>query len=185
MNERKEDMVLIAGAGLGGLALGLTCHQLGVPFQIFEKVESIKPLGVGINIQPHAVRELMELGLGPTLASIGVETREYGMFSKHGLEIWTEPRGVLAGYHWPQYSIHRGQLQMLLYETLVERAGADCIKTGWAAQSYDDTSAGVVLNLRNAGDGEAMSVTGSVLVGADGIHSALRKQLHPEEGEPK
>ena len=114
--------VLIAGAGIAGLTLGLTLHQIGVPFRILESVRELRPLGVGINLQPNAVRELLDLGLGDDLDRIGVRTRQYGFYSKTGRTIWEEPRGLAAGYRWPQYSIHRGRLQMLLAKRLVERA---------------------------------------------------------------
>ncbi len=175
--------VLIAGAGIAGLSLALTCHQIGVPFRVFEAVRDVKPLGVGINLQPNAVRELFDLGLEDALAEIGVETREYGMFSKKGLEIWTEPRGRWAGYRWPQYSIHRGALQMLLYRTLVEHAGPGCVETGWRATGFENRAEGALLHLQSA-DGEQRSETGRLVVGCDGIHSAIRTQIAPQEGPP-
>ena len=176
--------VLIAGGGIAGLTLGLTCHQIGLPFKIFEAVSEVRPLGVGINLQPNAVRELFALGLEQDLANIGVETQEFGLFSKKGLEIWSEPRGRWAGYNWPQYSVHRGQLQMLLYKTLLERAGPDCIVTGQRAERFENTPDGVTLHLRSA-SGENSSVSGRLLIGADGIHSAIRAQIVPGEGAPK
>jgi 2-polyprenyl-6-methoxyphenol hydroxylase-like FAD-dependent oxidoreductase len=115
--------VLIAGGGIAGLTLALTCHQIGVPCKILEAVKEPKPLGVGINLQPNAVRELMELDLGEHLDQIGVRTRQFAMYSKKGGLIWKEPRGLSAGYKWPQYSLHRGELQMLLYRTVLERLG--------------------------------------------------------------
>ncbi|MEX3008562.1 flavin-dependent oxidoreductase [Hoeflea sp. TYP-13] len=176
--------VLIAGAGIAGLSLALTCEQIGVPFKIFEAVDSLRPLGVGINLQPNAVRELFDLGLEEDLTEIGVETREYGMFSKYGLEIWTEPRGKWAGYNWPQYSIHRGLLQMLLYRKLVERAGPGCIETGWRATGFENVDGGAVLHLMSTANGDKRAEKGTAVVGADGIHSALRAQMEPDEGEP-
>lgn len=177
--------VLIAGGGIAGLALGLTCHQIGVPFRVYEAVPEIRPLGVGINLQPNAVRELFELGLEEALPDIGVETREFGLFSRKGLEIWTEPRGKWAGYNWPQYSVHRGQLQMLLHDTLIARAGPDCIVTGQRATGFANTDTGARLDLVSAVDGSRSSVSGKLIIGADGIHSAIRAQIHPEEGPPK
>ena len=103
--------VLICGGGIGGLCLGLSLQQLKIPFQIFEASGSIKPLGVGINLQPNAVRELHALGIKDGLSRIGIQTEEFGLFSKKGLEIWTEPRGLKAGYSVPQFSVHRGELQ--------------------------------------------------------------------------
>lgn len=176
--------VLIAGAGIAGLSCALTCHQIGVPFKIFETVQALKPLGVGINLQPNAVRELFDLGLADDLSKIGVETREYGMFSKKGLEIWTEPRGRWAGYKWPQYSIHRGALQMLLHQTLIERAGPHCVQTGWRAVGFTNENDAVRLHLVSTANGSTRSEAGDLLIGADGTHSAVRAQIVPDEGPP-
>lgn len=174
--------VLIAGAGIAGLTLGLTLHQIGVPFRIYEAVRQLRPLGVGINLQPNAVRELFDLGLADDLDGLGVRTRQYGFYTKTGREIWTEPRGLAAGYRWPQYSIHRGAFQMLLARRLVERAGPDCIVTGHRATGFDTDASGAVLHLvSDAGD---VSVRGDLIVAADGIHSAIRRQMQPQEGPP-
>ena len=89
--------VLIAGGGIGGLTLALSLHGIGVPAKVFESVAELKPLGVGINVLPHAVRELIELGLMDRLDASGVRTRELAYFSKHGKPIWSEPRGLEAG----------------------------------------------------------------------------------------
>ena len=115
--------VLIAGGGISGLTLALSCHQVGIPCIVFEASPMVQPLGVGINLQPSAVRELYALGLKDRLAEVGVQTRDYGFYSKKGLHIWTEPRGMHLGYNWPQYSVHRGQLQMALLDALIERCG--------------------------------------------------------------
>ncbi|MFT6676160.1 MAG: 2-polyprenyl-6-methoxyphenol hydroxylase-like FAD-dependent oxidoreductase [Sulfitobacter sp.] len=176
--------ILIAGGGIAGLALGLTLHQIGVPFRIFETVQTLRPLGVGINLQPTAVRELMDLGLEAELEQIGIRTRDYGMYSKHGIHIWTEPRGIWAGYDWPQYSVHRGKLHMMLYDALIKRAGPEAVETGWSATGFDTTQKGATLHLKNA-EGATQSVDGRLIIGADGIHSAIRAQIAPDEGPPK
>lgn len=180
----RNSTVLIAGGGIAGLSLALTCHQIGVPFRVFEAVPQIKPLGVGINLQPSAVRELFDLGLESALDAIGVRTQDYGMYTQFGLPIWTEPRGLWAGYRWPQYSVHRGQLHLLLLQTLIERAGPDCVECGWRAVGFSNDPDAAVLELINPA-GETRIERGAVLVGADGIHSALRKQIAPHEGEPR
>ncbi len=176
--------VLIAGGGIAGLALALTCHQIGVPFKVFEAARTIKPMGVGINLQPTAVRELIDLGLEDKLPDIGVQTKDYGMHSRHGLDVWTEPRGTWAGYNWPQYSVHRGKLLVLLYETLIARAGPTCIETGTRITGFTNHSDHAVLHVTDA-TGAARDVNGDVIVGADGIHSTIRGQIAPEEGPPK
>lgn len=174
--------VLIAGGGIAGLAMGLTLHQIGIPFHIFESVKTPKSLGVGINLQPTAVRELIELGLGPLLDRVGIRTRDYGFYTKTGVEIWTEPRGLDAGYNWPQYSVHRGQFQMALFEAVKERCGADCITTGARVVEFENTDAGVSISVET--DAGRREVQGDMLIAADGIHSAIRAQLYPNEGAP-
>ena len=113
-NASNENLILISGAGIAGLALGLTLHQLGISFKIYEAANEIKPLGVGINIQPNAVRELFELGITESdLDNVGVKTKEWALLGLNGNEIYSEPRGKYAGYFWPQYSVHRGKFQVL------------------------------------------------------------------------
>ena len=171
--------VLIAGGGIAGLTLGLTLHQIGVPFHIFEAAREIRPMGVGINLQPNAVRELLDLGLEDELDAIGVKTRQYGFYSKHGATIWEEPRGIWAGYDWPQYSVHRGHLQVMLYNALIRRAGVKCVTTGARVMGFKNSGDRAALLLEN-GD----KVSGDLIIAADGIHSALRAQMYPNEGPP-
>ena len=176
-----EQQVLIAGGGIGGMALALTLHQIGVPCTVFEAVAQIKPLGVGINLQPNAVRELFDLGLGADmLDQVGLPALEWALVGRNGNDIHAEPRGLKAGYHWPQYAVHRGALQMMLYQLVQQRLGADAVHTGLRAVGYRQTEAGVTLQLRDAA-GQLHEKTGAVLVGADGLHSALRAQMYPDQ----
>lgn len=175
--------VLIAGGGIAGIAMALTCHQIGVPFKVFEAVRQIRPMGVGINLQPTAVRELFDLGLEDELDRTGVRTKDYGMYSRYGLHIWTEPRGTWAGYDWPQYSVHRGELLLMLYDALIARAGPESVETGWRATGFTNENGGAVLHLTGA-DGQIRDERGDLIIAADGIHSALRAQMVPEEGPP-
>ena len=176
-----EQQVLIAGGGIGGMALALTLHQIGVPCTVFEAVAQIKPLGVGINLQPNAVRELFDLGLGADmLDQVGLPALEWALVGRNGNDIHAEPRGLKAGYHWPQYAVHRGALQMMLYQLVQQRLGAGAVQTGLRAVGYRQTEAGVTLQLRDAA-GQLHEKTGAVLVGADGLHSALRAQMYPDQ----
>src|ERR1035437_7308470 len=138
--------VLIAGGGIGGLTLSLSLHQIGIAAKVFESVPELMPLGVGIDVLPHAVRELIELGLLDRLDASGVRTRELAYFSKHGKPIWSEPRGIEAGYRWPQFSIHRGTLQQLLLDAATERLGAANILTSHHLSDWTETSDGVRRN---------------------------------------
>ncbi|WPO43124.1 flavin-dependent oxidoreductase [Tardiphaga sp. 42S5] len=177
--------VLIAGGGIGGLTLALSLHQIGVPCRVFESVPALRPLGVGINVLPHAVRELIELGLHDQLDASGVRTRELAFFSKYGKPIWSEPRGIEAGYKWPQFSIHRGRLQQILLDTAIERLGAENILTSHHLSGWTETPDGVRADFIDKATGKsAGSYDGTLLIAADGIHSAIRQKLYPQEGAP-
>lgn len=176
--------VAIAGGGIGGLALALMLKQRGIDAEVYETVAQIRPLGVGINLLPHAMRELTELGLQPAISDIAIETASLSYYNKFGQQIWSEPRGRAAGYDWPQYSIHRGELQMLLLKTAIERLGADRVHCGRAFESCSQEGSTVSAGLRRA-DGQTVEVRADVLIGADGIHSAVRRFLHPQGDESR
>ena len=119
-----NNLVIIAGGGIGGLATALTLHQIGVPCIVFEAVQDMRPLGVGINMQPNAVRELYDLGITEVdLDRVGLPAREWALVGLNGNDIYSEPRGLGAGYNWPQYAVHSGQFHMLLHNKVVERIG--------------------------------------------------------------
>lgn len=171
------DKVLIAGGGIAGLATALTLHQIGVPCMVLESVRALKPLGVGINLQPNAVRELYDLGLGAeALDEVGLPAREWALVGLNGNDIYSEPRGTLAGYHWPQYAVHRGRFHMMLYRTVLERLGAESVKLGARVTGYRQDASGVTALLE-----DGREERGSLLIGADGIHSAIRAQMHPAQ----
>jgi 2-polyprenyl-6-methoxyphenol hydroxylase-like FAD-dependent oxidoreductase len=173
--------VVVAGGGIGGLSLALTLQQIGVSCLVLEAVAELKPLGVGINLQPNAVRELYELDIGPQqLDAIGVQAREWALVGLNGKDVYSEPRGLLAGYRWPQYAVHRGGLQMLLYRTAVERLGAGAVLTGHRVVGYRNDTDGVTVLVRNLG-GAKTEVRAKLLIGADGLHSAVRAQMHPKQ----
>jgi 2-polyprenyl-6-methoxyphenol hydroxylase-like FAD-dependent oxidoreductase len=177
--------VLIAGGGIGGLTLALSLNQIGVPAKVFESVAELRPLGVGINVLPHAVRELIELGLLDKLDQAGVRTKELAYFSKHGKPIWSEPRGLEAGYKWPQFSIHRGVLQQILLDAAIKRLGAGNILTSHHLTGWEETSEGVRASFIDKATGRrAGTYEGALLIACDGIHSAVREKLYPQEGPP-
>ncbi|AMB59799.1 flavin-dependent oxidoreductase [Microterricola viridarii] len=178
--------IVIAGAGIGGLVSALSLHAAGHrDIEIYERVSQIRPLGVGINLLPHAVRELTELGLGEQVAAIGVATRELSYFNRFGQLIWSEPRGIAAGYRWPQISLHRGELQMLLLDAVIDRLGTDAVRLGHSLLGVEHGTDADTDTARFARDGgEELAVEAGLIVGADGIHSALRRQHYPNEGEP-
>ena len=156
--------VLIAGAGIGGLALALTLHEIGVPCLVLESVGELKPLGVGINLQPNAVRELYEMGFGPgDLDEIGVQTQEFALVGLNGKDVYSEPRGLKAGYRWPQYSVHRGGLQMMLYRATVQRLGEGAVRTGVRVTGYRNHPGGVKVQVESRAAGR-QDIEGALLV---------------------
>jgi 5-methylphenazine-1-carboxylate 1-monooxygenase len=182
-NGKNNTTVLIAGGGIGGMSLALTLHQIGVDCLVLESVSDLKPLGVGVNVQPNAVRELYDLGFDETqLNGVGVQAKEWALVGRNGKEIYTEPRGQLAGYSWPQYAVHRGRLQMLLYEAVLSRLGASSIKLGHRVTGYRNHSdgGGVTALVETTGGGR-LEIDGALLIGVDGIHSVVREQMYPEQ----
>ncbi len=178
--------VLIAGAGVGGLATALMLHRRGIPCTVFEQATEVSELGVGINTLPHAIRELAELGLLPALDATGIRTRELFYMNRLGQTVWREKRGLAAGYGVPQFSIHRGRLQHVLLDAVRERLPPEALRTGRRLAGYTEDEGGITVHFTDAAFGEAgETVRADVLVAADGIHSALRARLFPGEGPPR
>jgi 2-polyprenyl-6-methoxyphenol hydroxylase-like FAD-dependent oxidoreductase len=177
--------VLIIGAGIGGLTLGLMLHRAGIACRIFEAAPELKAVGVGINILPHASRELCALGLEDALAKVAVTTREYCFYNRFGQYIYSEPAGRFAGYDVPQFSIHRGDLQMVLLDAFIARAGADKVILGRRCMGVDYDGDEAIAHFEDVNGKPLAPQRGAVAVSCEGIHSVLRKQLYPDEGPPK
>jgi 2-polyprenyl-6-methoxyphenol hydroxylase-like FAD-dependent oxidoreductase len=169
--------VLIAGGGVGGLALALMLHQRGIGCTVLEAAAEVKPLGVGINTLPHAIRELAALDLLPALDAVGIRTRELRYLNRFGQEIWQEPRGIWAGHEVPQFSIHRGHLHQVLWQAAEARLPNGALLRNARLLNFTQNAHGVTVYLA---DGRSLS--GDVLIGADGIHSIIRAALHPDDG---
>jgi 2-polyprenyl-6-methoxyphenol hydroxylase-like FAD-dependent oxidoreductase len=167
--------VLIVGGGIGGLTLALSLHQAGIACRVFEAAPAVKALGVGINLLPHGMRELTELGLQDKLARVAVATQELRFYNRFGQFIYGEARGRHAGYEWPQLSIHRADLHEVLLAEVRARLGTDAVVLGKKCVQVSDATARFE---------DGTSASGSCVIGCDGIHSAVRKQLFPGEGPP-
>ncbi len=180
------DDIIIVGAGVGGLTLGLALHQAGIPCRIFESVAEIKAIGVGIYLLPHATRELAALGLEEQLSRVAIETRDATFFNRFGQLIYQEPLGRAAGYDHPQFSIHRGDLQMALLEVFRARAEADRLITNCHCVGVEQDQTGVTVTFSDgSGGANRFAARGRAAVACDGINSAIRKQFFPDEGEPR
>ncbi len=175
--------VSIAGAGIGGLTTALALARAGHDVHVFEAVQDIQPLGVGINLLPHAARILRELGVLDELLGRGIATRELAYFNRHGQKIWTEPRGLFAGFDAPQISISRGALQEALLEHARLKLGDDRIITGQRLISFRTDSDQAIACFQSPA-GDRLEAASDTLICVDGIHSAGRRQMYPDEGVP-
>jgi 5-methylphenazine-1-carboxylate 1-monooxygenase len=176
--------ILIVGAGISGLTTALSLHAAWVDAEIrvIDAASELRPLGVGINLLPHATRELIELGLGPELERMAVPTAEVVVMDKFGNRIWSEARGAGAGYHWPQYSVHRGDLQAMLLAAVRDRLGPDSVQPATALAELRQDRDRVISRLVGRDSRDLGTVESDLVIGADGLHSAVRAQLHPDEG---
>jgi 2-polyprenyl-6-methoxyphenol hydroxylase-like FAD-dependent oxidoreductase len=180
------DDIIIVGAGIGGLTLGLALQQAGIACRIFESAAEIRPIGVGINLLPHATKELAALGLEPALAKAAIATTDATFFNRFGQLIYQEALGRAAGYDHPQFSIHRGDLQMVLLDAFLARAGHDRLVVNRHYVRVEQDEAGVTVSFSDGpAGGNTIAVRGRAVVACDGIHSAVRKQFYPDEGEPR
>lgn len=175
---------LIVGGGIGGLTTALSLHAVGIECEVYEKSSSIRELGVGINLLPHAVKELAGLGLFDELDRLAIRTYELIYANRFGQHLWRELRGLDAGYDFPQFSVHRGKLQGLLYAMARERIGDDCIHTDRQLRDLEQTDGGVTATFIGRDDETKVVAHGDMLIAADGIHSTVRRAFYPNEGAP-
>ena len=174
-------MILIAGGGIGGLTLALSLHERGVACMVLEQADAVRPLGVGINTLPHAIRELAALGLLDALDATGIRTHELIYLNRFGQEVWREKRGLHAGHAMPQFSIHRGQLHAVIWRAVRDRLPADRVLTGHRLTGFVQDDDGVTARFADRSSRMVAELRGAALVAADGIHSAARALLHPDD----
>jgi 2-polyprenyl-6-methoxyphenol hydroxylase-like FAD-dependent oxidoreductase len=175
---------IVVGGGIGGLTTALMLRARGIGCELFEQSDTIRELGVGINTLPHAIRELAGLGLLQKLDDVAIRTDQLFYLTRHGQQVWHEKRGLDAGHDVPQFSIHRGRLQGVIHQAVVERLGGDAIHIGCRLGSFTQDEGGVTAYFFDRGGAHTHTARGDILVGADGIHSKVRETLFPEEGPP-
>jgi 5-methylphenazine-1-carboxylate 1-monooxygenase len=174
--------VLIVGAGIGGLTAALSLHAAGIGVSVIERVRELRPLGVGINLQPQSTRELIDLGLGDELAATAIPAAEIVYVDRFGHRLWSEPCGLAGGHLWPQYSVHRGELQVLLLSAVRQRIGVEAVRSGTRLEDFEQTGARVRVRMVDRVADVMVEEETDALVGADGLHSTVRARLHPDGG---
>lgn len=174
--------VAIVGGGICGLSLALNLKERGVACRVYERAPEIKPLGVGITLLPHAMREFSALGLGDELLKAGIENRECCFFNRFGQLIYREERGKFAGYPFPEVGIHRGNLHVILYQAVQKRLGPDAVFTDCECVGVDQDERGATVRFKQTSTGKGRdSVRADVVIACDGINSALRRQFYPND----
>ena len=173
---------IIVGGGIGGLTTALMLHARGIGCEIYEQADAVRELGVGINTLPHAIKELAALGLLPRLDAVGIRTHELIYTNRLGQEIWREPRGIEAGYDVPQFSIHRGRLQSVIYQAVRSRLGESRVHAGHRLGAFTQDEGGVTAYFFDRNGAHRSTARGDILIGADGLHSFVREKLYPAEG---
>ncbi|MGW9172446.1 FAD-dependent monooxygenase [Streptomyces decoyicus] len=174
--------ITIVGGGIAGLTCALSLHAAGFRPQVREAARTIEAVGVGINLLPHAVRELAELGLADELAAMALPPQRLSYRDRAGEPVWEEALGLAAGYRWPQYSVHRGRLLLMLLAAVRKRLGSDCLRTGLLFQRFEQTPHGVRAHFLDRTGGTPVAEDADLLIACDGIDSAVRAQLYPAEG---
>ena len=172
---------IIIGGGVGGLTTALMCQARGIDCEVYEQSETIRELGVGINTLPHAIKELKDLGLLERLDAVAIRTYELFYANRFGQTVWHELRGTDAGFEVPQFSIHRGRLQGVLYQAARARLGEGKIHVGHRLGHFMQDESGVSAYFFDRQGRHIRTARGDVLIGADGIHSFVRAKLFPQE----
>ncbi len=178
----RDAKIVIVGGGIGGLTTALFLHQQGIRAEVYEAASELKELGVGINLFSHATQRLCELGLGPALSAVGIEPKQFAFFSRHGQFVYSEPTGIHAGYPAPHLSFHRAALHTVLLDTVRQRLGNDAVHIGHRCVGVDQDDRAVELSFVDSQNKPLGPMRADIVIGCDGIRSAVRRVLYPREG---
>ncbi|MDD9941847.1 MAG: FAD-dependent monooxygenase [Myxococcales bacterium] len=168
--------VIVAGAGIGGVAAALALAREGLSVQVLERAEGPRPVGAGIGLAPNACALFERWGLYGSLAQRGQQLTTMTVCTSGGRPLSVAPLNYeICGRHYPPLGIHRADL----LDVLLERARATGrVGLNWGAgvERFEPHATGARVYDEGGRVHDAR-----VLIGADGIHSRVRAQLHGEE----
>ena len=165
---------LVVGAGIGGLSAGIALRRAGWSVRIFEQAASPRELGFGVGLAPNAVAALRELGVGETVVARGFQPRRGELRRLDG--------SVLKRAELPPNALGGPMLVALrpaLHGALLDAVGLEAITLAGHVDGFSALGGGVALGVNGS------TVRGDLLVGADGVQSIIRRQLHPNQPPPR
>jgi 5-methylphenazine-1-carboxylate 1-monooxygenase len=174
--------VAIIGGGIGGLATALYLQRAGIACRVYEAVDEFSQLGVGINLMAHAIRALGELGVVEAIGKVAVEPHWTCFYNRHGQLIHRNKTGLFAGYRWPHYSVHRGDLHTILLDAVTARLGPDAIAMGHRFTRLEQDARGVTMHWEDPQGAPLPATRADIAIGCDGVNSRVRRQFYPNEG---
>ncbi|MCX5193845.1 FAD-dependent monooxygenase [Streptomyces sp. NBC_00249] len=167
--------VAVIGAGLGGLTAAAALYARGLDVEVYERGEALREQGVGMHLGPNGTRLLERLGLGPRLAELAVRPEALEVRAFHnGAQVAVQEMGEAweRRFRAPYLTVHRGDLHRMLAGTVP----AERVHTGKELLRYAEDADGVLLEFADGTTARA-----DVLVGADGVHSAVRRAVAGED----
>ena len=174
-------MIVIAGAGIGGLALGCALRRAGRPFVILERAPALVPVGAGITLSPNALAALDLLGVATAVRQAGNEMAEGVICDRRGrvlLAIGSQGnQPVRIGQPVPRHNLGKtvGLARSSLQQVLLDVVGS-AVQVGKEVSGFSPHPGGVTVSLVDGG-----TVEGELLVGADGLRSAVRRIQRGDE----
>lgn len=169
---------VVIGSGIGGLTAAVALHRSGWRVTVLERADSLEPVGAGISLAPNAQRALDVIGLGDEIRSLAAWQGEGGMRSPDGRWLSRADSSAAA-------ERFGGPLVLLHRATLIDRIAAGlpapAIRTGCPAHLVDPGAAGGRPAVIGTPDG---AIEAELVIGADGIHSAVRGALFPDHPGP-
>jgi salicylate hydroxylase len=163
--------IVIVGGGIGGLFAANALIAQGLRVSVYEQAPALGEVGAGVYITPNCVRQLQRVGLGPAVEKWGAKVGNRSQYFHHDGTAISDVQVTDSGGWNATYGMHRADLVDMLAKNLP----AGVVHTGHKCSGFERRGEVARVTFENGAVAE-----GDVVVGADGIHSVLRKHVHPE-----